>query len=121
MKTNEELCTLKEEFETLEKKLHELNEEELEQVSGGSTGQSATEYRLSTDGNGLWTENETVVQSITVSGRNRPYPDSEMIYLDISNNQRLVKAIPNQGYAFQSCSFDAGTNTYEATFTCVER
>ena len=36
MNTKEELNTLKEEIETLNKKLHELTEEELAQVSGGS-------------------------------------------------------------------------------------
>ena len=35
MKTKEELNELKEEVETLSKKLHELTEEELAQVSGG--------------------------------------------------------------------------------------
>ena len=35
MKTKEELNALKEEFETLNKKLCELTEEELEQVTGG--------------------------------------------------------------------------------------
>ena len=35
MKTKEELNALKEEVETLNKKLHELTEEELAQVSGG--------------------------------------------------------------------------------------
>ena len=35
MKTKEELNVLKEEVETLSKKLAELNEEELEQVAGG--------------------------------------------------------------------------------------
>ena len=35
MKTKEELNTLKEEVETVNKKLHELTEEELEQVTGG--------------------------------------------------------------------------------------
>ena len=35
MKTKEELNALKEEVETLNKKLAELTEEELEQVSGG--------------------------------------------------------------------------------------
>ena len=35
MKTKEELNTLKEEVETLNKKLRELTEEELEQVTGG--------------------------------------------------------------------------------------
>ena len=35
MKTKEELNALKEEVETLNKKLAELNEEELEQVNGG--------------------------------------------------------------------------------------
>ena len=35
MKTKEELNELKEEVETLNKKLHELTDEELEQVSGG--------------------------------------------------------------------------------------
>ena len=35
MKTKEELIALKEEVETLNKKLAELNEDELEQVSGG--------------------------------------------------------------------------------------
>ena len=36
-KTKEELNTLKEEFETLNKKLVELTEEELAQVTGGKT------------------------------------------------------------------------------------
>ena len=35
MKTKEELNEIKEEVETLNKKLHELTEEELAQVSGG--------------------------------------------------------------------------------------
>ena len=35
MKTKEELNALKEEVETLSKKLHELTDEELAQVSGG--------------------------------------------------------------------------------------
>ena len=35
MKTKEELNALKEEVEALNKKLHELTEEELKQVSGG--------------------------------------------------------------------------------------
>ncbi|MDO5445931.1 MAG: bacteriocin [Eubacteriales bacterium] len=35
MKTIEELNTLKEEFEALQKKLSELTDEELEQVAGG--------------------------------------------------------------------------------------
>ena len=35
MKTKKELTALKEEVETLNKKLAELNEEELEQMSGG--------------------------------------------------------------------------------------
>ena len=36
MKTKEELNALKEEVETLSRKLHELTDEELAQVSGGS-------------------------------------------------------------------------------------
>ena len=35
MKTKEELNELKEEVETVNEKLHELTDEELEQVSGG--------------------------------------------------------------------------------------
>ena len=38
MKTKEELNALKEEVETLNKKLHELTDEELAQVSGGVLG-----------------------------------------------------------------------------------
>ena len=38
MKTKEELNALKEEVETLNKKLAELTEEEFAQVSGGATG-----------------------------------------------------------------------------------
>ena len=38
MKTAEELNALKEEVETLNKKLAELSEEDLEQVSGGIPG-----------------------------------------------------------------------------------
>ena len=41
MKTKEELNALKEEVETLNKKLHELTDEQLEQVSGGA-GQTVT-------------------------------------------------------------------------------
>ena len=37
MKTKEELNALKEEVETVSKKLHELTEEELAQVSGGES------------------------------------------------------------------------------------
>ena len=38
MKTKEELTALKEEVETVSRKLHELTEEEIEQVSGGAAG-----------------------------------------------------------------------------------
>ena len=41
MKTAEELNALKEEVETLNRKLAELTEEELEQVSGGSANLSS--------------------------------------------------------------------------------
>ena len=36
MKSKEELNALKEEVETLNKKLHELTDDELEQVTGGA-------------------------------------------------------------------------------------
>ena len=39
MKTKEELNALKEEVETVSKKLHELTEEELAQVTGGNIEQ----------------------------------------------------------------------------------
>ena len=39
MKTKEELNALKEEVETLNKKLAELNEEELAQVAGGESNE----------------------------------------------------------------------------------
>ena len=38
MKSKEELNALKEEVKTVSKKLHELTEEELAQVTGGATG-----------------------------------------------------------------------------------
>ena len=37
MKTKKELSALKEEVETMSKKLHELTDEELEQVVGGAS------------------------------------------------------------------------------------
>ena len=40
MKSKEELNALKEEVETLSKKLHELTDEELEKVSGGKDSPS---------------------------------------------------------------------------------
>ena len=43
MKTHEELNALKEKVETLNKKLAELTDEELEQVSGGGDGHSWTD------------------------------------------------------------------------------
>ena len=39
MKTKEELKALKEEVETVNRKLHELTDEELEQVTGGNIEQ----------------------------------------------------------------------------------
>ena len=39
MKTKEELNTLKEEVETLNKKLAELTDEELDQIAGGEQGE----------------------------------------------------------------------------------
>lgn len=44
MKTKEELNALKEEVETVNRKLHELTEEELAQVTGGAFVQSSTCY-----------------------------------------------------------------------------
>ena len=41
MKSKEELNALKEEVETLNKKLQELSEDELQQVSGGRTADEA--------------------------------------------------------------------------------
>ena len=52
MKTAEELNDLKEEVETLNKKLHELTDEELAQVSGGigvADWQDGGSYELSRD------------------------------------------------------------------------
>ena len=46
MKTIEELSALKEEVETLNKKLAELSEEELKQVSGGDSGYSWDNIRV---------------------------------------------------------------------------
>ena len=43
MKTKEELNEIKEEIEKLDKKLHELTEEELEQVTGGKSGLGGVE------------------------------------------------------------------------------
>ena len=45
MKTKEELNALKEEVETVNKKLHELTDEELEQVSGGCVRPTAVTDR----------------------------------------------------------------------------
>ena len=53
MKSQEELNALKEEVETVSKKLHELTEEELEQVAGGATYEGALgtyKIRCSTPG-----------------------------------------------------------------------
>ena len=48
MKTKEELNVLKEKAETMSKKLHELTEEELAQVSGGFEPGSSAQIRLPT-------------------------------------------------------------------------
>lgn len=45
MKTKEELSTLKNEVETLNKKLAELSEEELKQVSGGLTQEEIEKFK----------------------------------------------------------------------------
>ena len=48
MKSKEELNALKEEVETVNKKLHELTDEELEQVLGGFEPGSSEKIRLPT-------------------------------------------------------------------------
>ena len=48
MKTTEELNTMKEEVEAMNRKLHELTEEELEQVLGGFEPGSYAQIRLPT-------------------------------------------------------------------------
>ena len=45
-KTKEELNTLKEEVESVTKKIHELTEEELEQVTGGSNVSTMLEGKV---------------------------------------------------------------------------
>ena len=49
MKTKEELNALKEEVETVSKKLHELTDEELAQVSGGLRGLNRDDEDRSVD------------------------------------------------------------------------
>ena len=46
MKTKEELKALKEEVETVSKKLHELTDEELAQVSGGMSERELLELAM---------------------------------------------------------------------------
>ena len=46
MKTKEELNALKEEVETVSKKLHELTDEELAQVSGGMSERELLELAM---------------------------------------------------------------------------
>ena len=48
MKTKEELNTMKEEVEAMNRKLHELTEEELEQVTGGFEPGSSAKIRRPT-------------------------------------------------------------------------
>ena len=120
MKTKEEMNALKGEVETLNRKLEELTEDELKQVTGGSGGQSGTVYSLTTDGNGMWLENGTPVNSITVGHGGIPVSGLEIQYTDVFGICRGVIAKPNAGYSFRSCMFYAGTNTYEARFSCVE-
>ena len=50
MKTKEELNALREEVKTLNKKLAELSEEELEQVSGGDANTSGAQACVDCDG-----------------------------------------------------------------------
>ena len=52
MKSKEELNTLKEEFETLNQKLCELTDEELEQVTGGLSDDMANRVIRGDYGNG---------------------------------------------------------------------
>lgn len=70
MKTKEELNALKEEVETLNKKLAELSEEELEQVSGGDWGVQEYETFLSKSENG----GGKVLWSVVIPAY-RPFPD----------------------------------------------
>ena len=118
MKTQEELNTLKQEYETLNSKLKELTDDELTQVAGGDANTIKTTYYLATDGNGSWEEYNTfVMTSIIVSGNTVPNPGKTITYKDLLNNERTVSAVANSGYTFQNCSFDSETNTFMATFS----
>lgn len=56
MKTTDELNALKEEVETMNKKLHELTEEELGQISGGADKNIAFGYATISSLDGITTE-----------------------------------------------------------------
>ena len=115
MKTQEELTKLKSEYESLNSKLKELTNDELKIVTGGNVGSIGMTYYLETDGNGVWKENETIVTSITaISGVS--HPGEVISYKDTFHVKRSVTAIPNEGYSYQTCSFNSNTNTYKALF-----
>ena len=53
MKTEEELNALKAEVETLNKKLHELTDEELAHVNGGDADVTAGQFTVRVQGDGI--------------------------------------------------------------------
>ena len=64
MKSKEELNALKEEVETVSRKLHELTEEELAQVSGGLVSGglvSDFDYKLVVEPSVIWSSAATLI------------------------------------------------------------
>ena len=73
-----------------------------------------TTYTLITDGNGTWKEGLDDVTSFETT--DRPEAGETITYKDTDGIRHEVKAIPEGGYTYDSCSYYEATRTFYAVF-----
>ena len=77
-----------------------------------AAGTSFTTYTLVSDGHGAWMEGDTAVTSFDSTDADAPVLENGTItYTGKDGQQHTIKAIPNEGYKSDTCTYDAGIYT----------
>lgn len=83
-------------------------------ASQNLTAKVVTTYTLITDEHGTWEEGLDHVTSFETT--DKPAPGETITYTDTDGIQHEVKAIPEEGYTYDSCSYNEATRTFYAVF-----
>ena len=100
-KTQEELNALKEEVEALNRKLHELTEEELAQVSGGFiAGSGVTVFQV----NDTFYDKKFKGTSYKVTTQTTVSSLGQVVPVEISQGTSTINGIKTASYLIYSCT-----------------